>query len=287
MRLPDLDVIDLPDLTSAAYPRVNHSATCVDAVIPARTCWPSTLQNIVRVRPYALPTTPLGHLKYPWMRIRALFPIPPGIGLHCSTLKSTQTSVSMVSGSPPSWNRTVEPCDPTDPCCINIKDILNIPCIFPTFRDGKVYMNGAELLGASTTHRVSGVGCNIGVALDVSLPDLGGGTVETMAPLGFLTVECPDVAKPTGWNWDTTGCCNDGTCAYEHDAQIPKVVDTLGVIGPAGFVYDFTVDPDTPAQFKNVGDDRIYGGDRIRIQLIVPPPPLPAPQITIYHVESP
>lgn len=285
MRLPDLNVIELPDLTSPAYPVVDHAPTCIDVIIPARPCWPPSLQHIIRARPYALPTTPLGHLKYPWMRIRALFPIPPGIGLHCSTLKSTQTSVSMVAGSPPSWNRTMEPCDPTDPCCINIKDVLNIPCIFPTFTNGGVYMEGAGLIG-STSHVVTGSGCNIGVKVNVNLPDLSGGTIQTTAPLGFLTVKCPDGgATETAWDWDTTGCCTDG-CAFETDDDIPLVVDTLGVLGTIGAELGSSR-PASLMTFVNVGDDRIYGGDRIRIQVIVPPPPLPAPQITTYHVEAP
>jgi len=286
VRLPDLNVIALPDLTSSAYPVVDHVPTCIDVVIPARPCWPPTLQHIIRARPYALPTTPLGQLKYPWMRIRALFPIPPGIGLHCSTLKSTQSQVSMITGSTPSWNRTMEPCDPTDPCCVNIKDVLNIPCIFPTFSNGGVFMTGAGLIG-STSHVVTGSGCNIGVKVNVNLPDLsGGGTIQSTAPLGFLTVKCPDGgATETAWDWDTTGCCAD-SCAFENGDDIPLVVDTLGVLGTIGAELGSSR-PASMMTFVNVGDDRVYGGDRIRIQVIVPPPPLPAPQITNYNVESP
>ncbi len=85
----DLSDLPLPSLTSDLYPVVAHAPLCTDnGPIDGRTCHPVVLH---RPRRYALPTVPLGRLRSPRGHRPVLPPLPPSLGTHCATIKTSNT----------------------------------------------------------------------------------------------------------------------------------------------------------------------------------------------------
>jgi hypothetical protein len=265
--LPDLDIIALPDLTGADYPDADHEPTCVDTIIDAKPCWPAGLTALYRVRPYAHPTEDLGRIRFPWMRIRSLFPVPPSIGVHCGTVVSTQTDVNVAppGAGVPAWERDVE--QPSDDACrVDIKDILTIPCILPSFASGSVTMVGNPV--GTTSPVVTGLGtCNQTVRINVALQDLSGGTVELDAKVVGFTFE---VGTTREVDWATAHACIDGTsgiCVYAPGDDIPILVDVDGFFGTvdgqvgSGAAGNITV--------ANGDTTPIFCGDIVKISKVV------------------
>lgn len=134
----DLDIIELPDLGGDDFPEVEHEPTCVVEAVGPRDCWPPELDAIYAVRPYAHPDAELGCLRVKWMRIRNLFPVPPSVGIHCSSLISSQFEVELGHDIDLNWEREIGE-DVDDACLPDLLDRISIPC--PTITSGSASVN--------------------------------------------------------------------------------------------------------------------------------------------------
>lgn len=96
--MPNLDfsLIQLPNLLDhSVYPDVSHGPSCSDDPPDEKSCHATP---VVRLRQYALPTEPLGVLKFPWNTLRELIPAAPPLGVHCPTIEidHSQDGASLV-----------------------------------------------------------------------------------------------------------------------------------------------------------------------------------------------
>ena len=267
MSLPDLDIIDLPDLTGPDYPEADHEPSCIDTTVEAKPCWPVGLTALYRVRPYQHPTEALGRIRYPWMRIRNLFPVPPSIGVHCGTVTSTQTDVSVQppGAGVPSWDRTVEQ-EASDACRVNIRDIITIPCILPSFVGGVVTMVGNPV--GTTSPSVAGLGtCNQTVQINVALNDLTGGGIDLDAKVVGFDFTVGTTLKA---DWANQSACISGdsaACVYEPGDDIPVVVDNDGLFGTPGAQFGSGVGG-SPITIENGSKTTIFCGDIVKVAKI-------------------
>lgn len=257
MPLSDLDVIPLPDLTGPEYPVVDHIPLCVEPAAPALDCWPESLPEMQRVRPFAHPQSPLGRLRFSWMRIRNLFPAPPSVGVHCPTVRSTQTQVIVSPNPSPQWNRSIEQ-PPEDACRINIRDVLQIPCILPTFQDGEVFGTGGVVIG-TVEAVVQQNGCNQQVRFDVTIGDV---EVEGAAAGRF------QACLEASWDWAATRACIDAGEATAPGEELDVAIDLDGSVGDPGQTIGSEGDIEDTVVL-NVDDVPIVCGDLIRVVKIV------------------
>lgn len=284
----DLNSIQLPDLTDATkFPTVSHAPSCTDSgPVDTRTCHPLTL---VRVRPYELPTEPLGRLKFTWNRLRELIPVPPRLGIHCPTI-ATETNVAVGDAGavthsvetqggdaclPKLVSSIVFPCTRLNPqvtvtggiatgswdapvnhrdanqCIQDVMLRLNIPC--PT-----ITMVANPGTGGTLTITPSGDSCNPTFTFDLEVD--GGGSSTSGG--GFIVGTPGDHAPPFGTDPCTTG--------YQPGDETP-VVDAAGVLGTAGD----SIDP-TTNEVLNGTKQVLVKGDVVSIIKLAIQPPLPA-----------
>lgn len=123
--MPPLDLggTELPDLNDPdRFPAVGHAPSCIDDnPTDGRTCHPVAL---VRPRPYAHPTEPLGRLRVPRAHRPGLPPLPPSLGTHCPTIESeTEVSVGDAAAVTPQTElRGGDSCRPT------LRQVVVFPC---------------------------------------------------------------------------------------------------------------------------------------------------------------
>jgi hypothetical protein len=218
----DLPSVSLPDLSDTTkFPTVSHAPFCTDpGPVDPRTCHPGSL---IRVRPYELPTEPLGKLKFTWNRLRELIPVPPRIGVHCPTI-ATSTTVNV--GDVGSASQSVET-QLGDACLPKLVNNINFPCtsITPTVTLTSVGSVAAAFWDTPTTDR-SGNQCNTGINLNLNVP--GGGGSSTSGG-GFVVGTSGSHAPPFGSDPCATG--------YAFDDEVP-LTDLRGAIGAAGTQLD-------------------------------------------------
>jgi len=262
------------------YPTVSHAPAggCVDpGLVEAKACWP--FPGLIRVRVFALPTEPLGTLRYAFLRIRNLFPVPPSIGVHCPTVVAPSPTVQVIPGSAgdASWTREVtQPAE--DACQIKWTDLLKLPCIIPSITGGPIKDTGGTTVGSVNVTR-TGTGCGVGFVLGGVL--FSGGGIGPTGPTGI------GITGPTGRNtiggynfiiantaqaWLTSLACS--SCSFDYDADIPVLVDVDGLLVAAGSpIGSGAGAPGVNQHVKNGGQAPVLCGDRVALVLVTPGAP--------------
>lgn len=287
MPLPDLYNTPLPDLSGPGYPVVSHAPAggCVDpGMVEAKACWP--FPGLIRVRVFALPTEPLGTLRFAFLRIRNLFPVPPSIGVHCPTVVAPSPTVQMIPGSAgdASWTREVtQPAD--DACQIKWTDLLKLPCIIPSISGGPIRDGGATVIGSIDVTQ-TGTGCGVGFVLGGVLFGGGGGVGPTgprgatgptgigpTGPTGRNTIGGYNfVIKDMAQNWLTSLACS--SCSFDYDENIPVLVDVDGLLVAAGSpIGSGSGAPGSLQHVKNGSQSPVLCGDRVALVLVTPGSP--------------
>ena len=264
MPLPNLNVITLPDLGGPQYPQgLTHGIApgCVDpGEIESKACWP--FGALLRVRPFAMPTTPLGVLQVAFLRIRNLFPVPPSIGVHCPTVIAPAPTVVM-GGSVPTWNRSVvQP--PSDACQITINDFLEIPCFSPGLTGGNITDSVTSAVVGSLSVHQTGAGCSASFEIRAAIDMASAGAGAPRVGLNFLV-------GGDSYLWASSLACST-TCQFAPGADIPDLVDTDGILVTAG--TDIGSGISGSAHVVANGElGPILCGDRVQLVLVVPGSP--------------
>ncbi len=251
----DLNSVNLPDLSDTTkYPTVAHTPFCTDpGPVDPRTCHPGSL---LRVRPYELPTEPLGKLKFTWNRLRELIPVPPRIGVHCPTISATTATLTGLTGSA----STTVTQQYGDACLPRLVQHINFPCttITPTV---SLTTSGSTPTAswAPPVLDTSGNSCNTSLRLNLNIP-IGGGASTSG---GGFTVGTPgDTTPPFASDPCYTG--------YANGDEVP-VVDTQGCLDVAGTQLD-------PALNRVINSTKqiLVKGDEVEVVKLAVQPSLPA-----------
>lgn len=213
--MPPLDFgpIELPDLTDTdLYPVVDHAPACVDAQpFDNKSCHVTPL---IKIRPYAFTTEPLGRLKQPRPLHPLLPPVPPTHGTHCPTI-TQEIDIDTAVAAEATTDVTLKNGDACRPTLIQH---IKIPCtnIVATVSSGPGFPSGLAVSAPTTD--TADKKCTAGLSFTAVFPTAGGTgfTVGTTAPGG---TNSPFIAN----------CC---AAAILPGAEVPTV-DTAGVLGAA------------------------------------------------------
>jgi hypothetical protein len=188
--IPDLSFV-LPNLGDpTVYPPVAHAPTCTDTPPVPSTCFPDTLTI---VRPFALPTEPLGQLTQQLTALRNLIPSPPTVGVQCPSLRFDLVAANQgtLTGSSPEVDYFISRPE-GDACLPIILPQLTFPCTSITATaDGTVSMvNGPTLAGVdhvltqNDTDRTCSTNLLVNVAVPCVVPDLSAAAWDSVQPGG-------------------------------------------------------------------------------------------------------
>ena len=295
MPLPNLDIIALPDLTGPQYPQgLAHApaAGCVDVgYLEAKACW--SFPALIRVRVFALPTEALGVIRFAFLRIRNLFPVPPSLGVHCPTVIAPAPTVQVIPGTAGTarWTRTVtQPAD--DACQIRWTDLLQLPCVIPAITGGNVLDGSSAVIGNITVTN-TGTGCGVGFILGAVITSGGVGPTGpaglngATGPTGLTGATGPTgpgsaggggsvagmnfIVADTAYVWATSLACT--TCLFAAEADIPDLIDVDGILVAAGGHIGSTGDAGVN-NVANGGESPILCGDRVTLVLSDEGPPV-------------
>lgn len=203
MTLPDLS-FQLPNLSDTAlYPVVSHGPGCVDPPPTPATCFPDT---IVIVRPFLLPTEPLGQLTQPLTAARTLIPAPPSVGVQCPSLRFDLVAANSgaVTGTEASVGFLITRPE-NDACLPVIEPLFVFPCTSITANaNGAVTMvNGpglatvAQELTANDTDTTCSTNLRVNVAVPCVVPSIVPDTPANLDPTTGATFLADKVAYNT------------------------------------------------------------------------------------------